>query len=61
VSPVPDLLVITDDDCDELTADIGPGVVSLVANEPGVILRGQKLDQLREALDRAAMPGQVTG
>ena len=59
MSPVSDLLVITDDDGDELVLDIGPGIVSLVANEPGVMLRGQKLDLLREALDRAAMPGQA--
>lgn len=55
-----ELVVITDDDGDELVLDIGPGIVGLVANEPGVVLRGAKLDALRELLDRAAMPGQVS-
>lgn len=55
-----ELVVITDDDGDELVVDMGPGIVGLVANEPGVVLRGAKLDALRELLDRAAMPGQVS-
>jgi hypothetical protein len=54
-----ELVVITDDDGDELAVDMGPGIVGLVANEPGVVLRGAKLDALRELLDRAAMPGQL--
>ena len=50
-------LVITDDYGDKLLVVLAHGTVGLAADSPGVVLRGEKLDQLRELLDRAAMPG----
>ncbi len=54
------IVVIADDYGDELIVVVAAGRVGLSAAEPGVVLNGAKLDKLRELLDRAAMPGQVT-